>query len=115
LYGHFDLKVLKSIPWDKVDIEVMLVELHLAGAVFPGTRQDVHRFLDEKGYDYAGTFGKLEMLSKPYIDTHVVGVDDIFIGKDLAQGKYKFDREMAAEFETYSYTSYNSHANNDEL
>ena len=93
----------------------MLVELDLAGKVFPGTREDVHRFLDEKGYDYAGTVGKLEMLCKPYIDKHVVGVDDIFIRKDLAQGKYKFDREMAAEFETYSYTSYDSLGNKDEL
>ena len=65
-------------------------------------------FLDEKGYDYAGTVGKLELLSNPQINTHNVGVDDIFIRKNLAQGKYKFDREMAAEFDTYSFTS---HAN----
>ena len=60
-YVNLDFKVLKSVPWDKVDIEVMLVELHLAGKVFPGTRKDVHMFLDEKGYDYAGTVGKLEI------------------------------------------------------
>ena len=53
------LKVLKTVPWDKVDIEVMLVELHLAGQVFPGTRRDVHLFLYDKGYVYAGTVGKL--------------------------------------------------------
>ena len=51
------LKVLKSIPWEKVDIEVMLVELHLAGQVFPGTRKDVHLFLDDKRYVYVGTVG----------------------------------------------------------
>ena len=93
----------------------MLVELHLAGKVFPGTREDVHIFLGEKGYDYAGTVGKLEMLSKPQINKHVVGVDDIFIRIDLAQGKYKFDREMAAEFDTYSYTTFISHDIKDEL
>ena len=54
------LKVLKSLPWDKVDIEVMLVELHMAGKVFPGTRHEVHLFLDDKGYDYVGTVGKME-------------------------------------------------------
>ena len=27
--------VLQSIPWDKVDIEVLGVELHIAGKVFP--------------------------------------------------------------------------------
>ena len=109
------MKVLTSVPWDKVDIEVMLVELHLAGKVFPGTREDVHSFLDEKGYEYKGTVGKLNILSNIWIYNHVVGVDDIFIRKDLAQGKYNFDREMAAEFDTYSYTSCYSHGNKDEL
>ena len=34
------------------------------------------------------------------------GVDDIFIRRDLSQGKYNFDRDMAVEFDTYSYDSY---------
>ena len=36
------LQVLKTIPWDKVDIEVLLVELEHAGKIFPGTREEVH-------------------------------------------------------------------------
>ena len=50
--------VLQSIPWDKVDIEVLGVELHLAGKVFPGTREEIHHYLGEKGYLYIGTVGK---------------------------------------------------------
>jgi len=68
----------------------------MAGKVFPGSRQEVHLFLDDKGYDYVGT----------------VGVDDIFIKKSLSQGKYKFERRIALEFETFSYEGYD---NKDEL
>ena len=45
-----ELAVLKSIPWDKVDIRVLTVETHLAGKVFPGTRQDIIDFMDSVGY-----------------------------------------------------------------
>jgi len=41
-----------------VDIHVMSVELHMPGEVFPGTRKEVHEFLEEKGYQYKGTIGK---------------------------------------------------------
>jgi len=91
--------VLQSIPWDKVDIEVMVVELHLAGKVFPGTREEVHRFIADKKFDYVGT----------------VGVDDIFVRADLNQGKYKFDREMALKFESYFYDKYQGYRDFDEL
>ena len=51
-------KVLKSVPWDKVDIEVLAIELAHAGKVFPGTRTEVHQFLFWKDYEYIGTVGK---------------------------------------------------------
>ena len=103
------LKVLKSLPWDKVDIEVMLVELHMAGKVFPGTRHEVHLFLDDKGYDYVGTVGNMEQcLAQESRIFSCSGVDDIFIQKSLSQDKYKFDRQMALEFETYSFEHFNN-------
>ena len=92
---HFNVsKVLKALPWDRLDIEVLMVELEHAGKVFhsskhltfikipiiilayytallaqvfPGSRRDVHIFLAEQGFDYAGSL--LE--------------DDIFIRKEL--------------------------------
>ena len=52
--------VLQSIPWDKVDIEVLGVELEHAGKVFPGDRADVHDFLRSKSYLYVGTVGIMD-------------------------------------------------------
>ena len=64
-----EYQVLQHLPWDKVDIEVLGVELVYAGVVFPGTRQQVHQFIKEKGYEYEGTLGKnlWEMLSRIYL------------------------------------------------
>ena len=107
------VKVLKSLPWDKVDIEVMLIELHMAGKVFPGTRHEVHLFLDDKGYDYCGTVGRWnKSLSYQIMHFSSSGVDDIFIQKSLSQDIYKFDRQKALEFETYSFEHF---YNKDEL
>ena len=95
-----------------MDIEVLLVELHMAGKVFPGSRQEVHLFLDDKGYDYVGTVGKRRRKFTVSNNRSLSGVDDIFIKKSLSQGKYKFERSIALEFETFSYEGYN---NKDEL
>ena len=51
--------VLKTVPWDKVDIEVLLIELIHAGHVNQGSREDVHEFLLSKNYVYLGTIGKI--------------------------------------------------------
>ena len=45
-----ELAVLQTIPWDKVDIEVITVETKHAGEVFPGTRQDIIEYLAQQGY-----------------------------------------------------------------
>ena len=47
--------MLKTIPWDKVDIEVLLIELIHAGNQNKGSREDVHQFLFSKKYVYLGT------------------------------------------------------------
>ena len=49
--------VLKTVPLDKVDIEVLLIELIHAGDVNQGSREDVHEFLLSKNYVYLGTIG----------------------------------------------------------
>ena len=53
--------VLQSIPWEKVDIEVMGIELEHAGKVFPGTREEIHQFLNSKDYLYVGTVGEVQL------------------------------------------------------
>ena len=50
-------QVLQSIPWDQVDIEVLVIELEHAGKVFPGTRKEIHQYLAGKEYEYVGTVG----------------------------------------------------------
>ena len=47
--------VLKTVPWDKVDIEVLLIELIHAGSLFKGSREETHKFLSSKNYVYLGT------------------------------------------------------------
>jgi len=82
-----EFQVLQSLPWDQVDIEVLGIELEQAGKVFPGSWQEVHMFLARKGYEYVGT----------------VEQDDLFVRRDLSQGKYKIDFKAAEEFETYKF------------
>ena len=45
-----ELLVLETLPWDKLDIEVMTVETAHAGEVFPGTTEDIRQFLRDRGY-----------------------------------------------------------------
>jgi hypothetical protein len=43
---------LKTIPWDKVDIRVLLVEVNHIGEIFEETREEFEKFLDEIGYKF---------------------------------------------------------------
>ena len=56
--------MLKTVPWDKVDIEVLLVELVHAGHTHQGSRDDVHEFLLSKNYFYLGTIGMIFFYKK---------------------------------------------------
>ena len=49
--------MLKTVPWDRVDIEVISIELEHAGEVFEGSREEVHSFMKSVGYEYDGTLG----------------------------------------------------------
>jgi len=45
-----ELPVLKTVPWEKVDIRVLTVETHFAGQVYPGDRREVIAYMEEVGY-----------------------------------------------------------------
>lgn len=77
-----EFQVLKTIPWEKVDIEVLTVEMNHAGELSDGGESDIRNFLVQKGYVYF----------------HTVGFDDVFIRKDLYEGKYKPDMQKLGEF-----------------
>ena len=40
---------------------MIAIELEHAGKVFPGTRKDVHQFMEGKGFDYVGTIGRFSL------------------------------------------------------
>ena len=50
-----ELQVLRTLPWDKVDIEVITVETNHAGQLFPGSTEDIRQFLEEKDYVHVYT------------------------------------------------------------
>ena len=67
-----ELQVLKTIPWDKVDIWVISVETHLAGEVFPGSRDDIIDYMESVGYHFENNW-KNGQFAK----------DDLFIRNDI--------------------------------
>ena len=52
-----EFEILKSIPWDKVNIRVMLIEVVHLGKLFPGSEAELNEFLDEKGYRFYASLG----------------------------------------------------------
>ena len=79
-----ELLVPQTLPWDKLDIEVMTIETAHAGEVFPGSTEDIRQFLRELGYVLVYT---------------VAGLDDVFVRRDLYEGKYAPDLEKQKQFE----------------
>ena len=45
-------QVLRTIPWHKVDIEVVSVETNLAGVVMEGSRQEILDYMRARGYTH---------------------------------------------------------------
>jgi hypothetical protein len=57
----------QTIPWDKVDISVLGIEINHLDEIFPGKLEDLRHFLAEKGY-------------KIY---QKVSIDEIYVKKSL--------------------------------
>ena len=76
------LQVLKTIPWEKVDIEVLTVEVTHAGEIAEGSEKDIRDYLEEQGYIYF----------------HTLGHDEVYIREDLYHGKYNPDLEKLEQF-----------------
>ena len=73
-----ELAVLKTLPWDKVDIEVISVETDLAGMVMDGTRQDIIDYMKSVGYTH-----KKHTNSWSTFAEEEVPKDDMFIRNDV--------------------------------
>jgi len=88
-----ELEVIKTIPFNQLNIEVLSVEFNLLGRVFPGSRALLHSHLHHAGYSYIGTLGEK---------------DDLFAQTELLEGKYKFSREKVSEDEWPEFSFWDS-------
>jgi hypothetical protein len=62
-----EMVVLETVPWDKVNMTLLSIEMNHAGDIFPVTKEDIHKFLASKGYQFKGT----------------ATIDDFFLREDL--------------------------------
>ena len=53
-----EYQVLKTIPWDKVDIRTLSVETQFAGDVLEGSRKDIIDLLTGVGYSHFGSLAR---------------------------------------------------------
>lgn len=74
-----EFPVLTSIPWNKVDIKAVTVETHLAGRLFPGTRDDIIAFMDEVGYNHVTGAHRQTNDLRSNLGT----TDDLFVRKEI--------------------------------
>ena len=70
--------MLRTIPWDRVDIEVLTVETDLAGKVLEGSRQEIIEFMESMGYTH-----RQHRVS--WSSVNDVPKDDMFIRNDVAR------------------------------
>ena len=59
-----ELPILKTIPFDKVDIKVFDIEIKHAGRIFPGSYRDITKFMYSKGYEF---FKQVEDVDAIYV------------------------------------------------
>ena len=80
---------------------MITVETEHAGEVFPGSREDIRQYLEDQGYvhvyNLAGKIFSTKM--KYFYLAHHVSVDDVFVRKDLYDGKYAPDLKMQKRLE----------------
>ena len=98
-------QVLETIPWEILDIEVVLVETDHLGEVFPGSRHQLHSLFDKHGYEYVATICEKQKYEyfRFWITFNISDVDDVFVRRDL-KNKYNPDRSVAEEFSNiYSF------------
>ena len=72
-----ELQVLRTLPWDKVDIEVLSVETDLAGMVLDGSREEIIEFMKSVGYthrEHSNSWSHVNNMPK----------DDMFVRNDVA-------------------------------
>ena len=59
--------ILKTVPWNQVNVTLFSVEINHAGKIFPGSRLDIQEFMKSQGYHFEQT----------------IKIDDIFYKKEI--------------------------------
>jgi hypothetical protein len=47
-----ELQVLKTVPWHKVNIKVIIIEVNHIGEIFKGSAKELNNFLKKSGYQF---------------------------------------------------------------
>ena len=76
-----EYQVLQTIPWDKVDIEMVSVETHMAGMVMEGSREDIIEYMESKGYIHRWD---IDITYLPIMINFVTGGMNLGLLKDLS-------------------------------
>ena len=65
-----EFQILKTIPFQDVDIKVLDIEIDRAGTIFPGTYEDISKYLDTHGYDFHSQITKYDavFVKKGFLD-----------------------------------------------
>jgi len=71
--------VLKTVPWDKVDIQALTVETHMLGKLFPGDREEFIKYMDGVGYRHI----KDAHMGTNQLRQQLGTIDDLFVRKDV--------------------------------
>ena len=77
--------MLQTIPWARVDIELVSVETDLAGRVMEGTREDIIHYMRDQGYIHRAHHTRSGVKNG--------NKDDLFIRKDVVDRLIQYSRE----------------------
>ncbi len=62
-----EIQVLRTLPWDKVDIQAILVEVDHIGEIFDGSRKDLDDLLTSQGYKHVEDIGGDALYAKDHL------------------------------------------------
>ena len=77
--------MLRTLPWARVDIELVSVETDLAGRVMEGTRGDIIQYMRDQGY--------IHRVHHTRSGVKTGNKDDLFIRKDVVDRLIQYSRE----------------------
>lgn len=66
-----EMVVLKTLPWDQVNMTLIDVEVNHAGVIFPGTRQEIQTFLASKNFSLIDHLGVDDFFYNPNNDRFI--------------------------------------------